>query len=142
MGTANTSRLLDYLDAPEAFSPEPSAPRRSCFQDYDLPRPPLPPYHTAVFVPAHPRYVDEVPYIVYELFGRPDGDGAMALAFTTPRKLAAALGEAQPWVATSLGVLATGMREHGVTVRLDPTVAPGVGNWTPADLAAYAQAVR
>ncbi|MGJ5891669.1 SAV_915 family protein [Streptomyces niveiscabiei] len=142
MGAANTSRLLDYLDAPAGPEPAPPAPRRSCFQDYDLPAPPLPPYHTPVFVPAHPRYADEVPYIVYELFGRPDGAGAVALAFTSPRKLAAALGEAQPWVATSLGVLATGMREHGVTVRLDPAVAPGAGNWTPADLAAYAEAVR
>ncbi|WP_416975691.1 SAV_915 family protein [Streptomyces sp. 4F14] len=139
MGAANTSRLLDYLDAPTG--PGPTPPGRSCFQDYDLPAPPLPPYHTPVFVPAHPRYADDVPYIVYELFGHADG-GTVALAFTTPRKLVAALGEAQPWVATSLGVLATGMRAHGVTVRLDPSVDPGARNWTPAGLATYAEAVR
>ncbi|QNP75690.1 hypothetical protein IAG44_10560 [Streptomyces roseirectus] len=77
--------------------------------------------------------------MVYELFAHPDA-GTVALAFTSPRHLADALGEAQPWVATSLGVLAEGMREHGVTVRLDPVVtAP---HWTPDDLAAYAGAVR
>ncbi|MET8983659.1 SAV_915 family protein [Streptomyces sp. NPDC004539] len=139
MGTANASRLLDYLEPPAGPAPEPVGLRRSCFLDYDLPAPAVPPYHTPVLVPAHPRYADGVPYIVYELFAHPDA-GTVALAFTTPRRLVEALGAAQPWVATSLGVLATGMREHGVTVRLDPSVS--APHWTPADLAAYAGAVR
>ncbi|MHC5904707.1 SAV_915 family protein [Streptomyces sp. S6] len=131
MRTVSASRLLDYLkEAPAA--PAPTAPRRSCLLDYDLP-----PLHTPVLVPAHPRYTDGAPRIVCELFAHPD-DGPVALAFTTPRKLVAALGEAQPWVATSLGALLTGLR--GVRVRLDPSAASP--HWTPADLAAYAGAVR
>ncbi|WP_030682002.1 SAV_915 family protein [Streptomyces cellulosae] len=103
-----------------------------------------------MFVPAHPRYVDttdlsgaltRVPFIEYELFEHPT-DGTVALAFTTLDRLVAALGEAQPWVATSIGPLAEGVSEHGVTVRLDPRLAPGPPNWQPADLAAYALAVR
>ncbi|MFI5674514.1 SAV_915 family protein [Streptomyces cellulosae] len=103
-----------------------------------------------MFVPAHPRYVDttdpsgaltRVPFIEYELFEHPT-DGTVALAFTTLDRLVAALGEAQPWVATSIGPLAEGVSEHGVTVRLDPLLAPGPPNWQPADLAAHALAVR
>ncbi|WP_234390595.1 SAV_915 family protein [Streptomyces sp. MMG1533] len=103
-----------------------------------------------MFVPAHPRYVDttdpsgtstRVPFIAYELFEHPT-DGTVALAFTTLDRLVAALGEAQPWVATSIGPLAEGVSERGVTVRLDPRLAPGPPNWQPAGLAAYARAVR
>jgi len=132
--TANASRLLDYLEEAPA-APVPLAPRRSRLLDYDLP--PVPPPHTPVLVPAHPRYADGAPRIVYELFTHPD-DGPVALAFTSPRRLVAALGEAQPWVATTLGALVTGLR--GVRVRLDPSVTSP--HWTPADLTAYAGAVR
>lgn len=126
------------------------------------PRPGIPAYHTPVFVPAHPRYVEtsddrdgdtsndtngdtagtptRVPFIAYELFAHPT-DGTVALAFTTLAGLVAALGEAQPWVATSLGPLAEGVGALGVTVRLDPRLAPGPPNWRPADLAAYAREV-
>lgn len=105
-----------------------------------------------MFVPAHPRHVDttyddgrpvRVPFIAYELFAHPaDVAGTVAFAFTTLEKLVAALGEAQPWVATSLGPLAEGVGERGVTVLLDPRVAPGPPNWQLADLAAYAREVR
>ncbi|QMV12508.1 hypothetical protein GJU35_25100 [Streptomyces lincolnensis] len=81
-----------------------------------------------------------MPFIAYELFAHPT-DGTVALAFTTLGRLVAALGEAQPWVATSLGPLAEGVGELGVTVRLDPRIAPGPPNWRPADLAAYAREV-
>jgi hypothetical protein len=104
-----------------------------------------------VFVPAHPRYVDtadastgaptRIPYIAYELFGHAT-DGTVALAFTTLDNLVAALGEAQPWVATSIGPLAEGMGEYGVTVLLDPTVATAQRNWQRGALAAYAREVR
>ncbi|MBX7549104.1 hypothetical protein K1Y78_13905 [Streptomyces sp. tea 10] len=82
-----------------------------------------------------------MPFIVCELFAHP-AHGTVAFAFTTPDKLVAALGEAQPWIAASLGPLAEGMDERGVTVLLDPRVAPGQANWRPEDLAAHAREVR
>lgn len=136
------SRLLDYAEAEPPVGPD--------AEGRQAPKPGVPAYHTPVLVPAHPRYVDaldpsgrptRVPFIAYELFEHPT-DGTVALAFTTPARLVAALGEAQPWVATSIGPLAEGVREHGVTVRVDPRVAPGHPNWQSADLAAYAREVR
>jgi hypothetical protein len=164
VGTPIRSRLLDYVDPdlparPAADRSSAPEPRRSRLLDYidqgdpveaaQGPRPGIPAYHTPVFVPAHPRYVDtadpagthtRVPFITYELFAHPT-DGTVALAFTTLDRLVAALGEAQPWVATSIGPLAEGVGELGVTVRLDPRIAPGPPNWQPADLAAYAREV-
>ncbi|MGW0767043.1 SAV_915 family protein [Streptomyces sp. NPDC002676] len=136
------SHLLDLVDA--------APPPRPEGDDRPAPKPGVPAYDTPVFVPAHPRSVAasdaqghpvRVPFVVYELFEHP-ADGTVALAFTTPRKLAQALGEAQPWVATPIGPLAENVRERGMTVVLDPRVAPGGHNWQPADLAAYAQEVR
>jgi hypothetical protein len=140
--TSRPSRLLDYVD--EAPPEGPAANR------LPGPKPGVPAYHTPVFVPAHPRYAVaqnaegrpvRVPLIAYELFEHPT-DGTVAFAFSTLEKLVAALGEAQPWVASSIGPLAEGMRERGFTVHLDPRVAPGHHNWQPADLAAYAQEMR
>ena len=82
-----------------------------------------------------------VPFVTYELFEHPT-DGTVALAFTTLHALVAALGEAQPWIVTSLGPLAEGVGAQGVTVHLDPRTAPGHRNWHPADLSAYAREVR
>ncbi|MEU2286435.1 SAV_915 family protein [Streptomyces sp. NPDC013178] len=170
MGAPIRSRLLDYVEAepPADAVPVSSAtpePRRSRLLDYAenvrapepparpaAPEPGVPAYHTPVFVPAHPRYVttpapsdattpSRVPFITYELFEHPT-DGTVALAFTTLHALVAALGEAQPWVVTSLGPLAEGVREQGVTVRLDPRIAAGRPNWRPADLSSYAREVR
>lgn len=164
MGEPNRSRLLEYAQGPAAA--EVPEARRSSLLDYAEatpppgpsadgrpgPRPGVPPYETPVFVPAHPRYVDttyddgrpvRVPFIAYELFAHPtDATGTVAFAFTALEKLFTALGEAQPWVATSLGPLAEGVGERGVTVLLDPRVAPGQRNWRAADLAAYAREVR
>ncbi|MGW6752578.1 SAV_915 family protein [Streptomyces sp. NPDC055006] len=161
------SRLLDYVEHAEAEPPAGAdtgpAHGRSRLLDYvggvDAgalahddgagPKPGVPAYHTAVYVPAHPRYADiadadgrpaRVPFIAYELFAHPS-DGSVALAFTTLEKLVSALGPAQPWIAASIGPLAEGMRERGARVRLDPEVAPGHHNWQPADLAAYAREV-
>ena len=162
MGEPNRSRLLDYTRGPAAAG-VPEA-RRSSLLDYAEaaprpgpaadgrpgPRPGVPPYETPVFVPAHPRYVDavdddgravRVPFVVYELFEHPAHRTA-AYAFSTVEKLVAALGEAQPWVGTSIGPLAEAMGERGGTVVLDPDVVPGQANWRPADLAAYAREVR
>ncbi|MFG2134240.1 SAV_915 family protein [Streptomyces sp. NPDC048751] len=166
MSTPIRSRLLDYLEADPPQTPAPPCPsgpepRRSPLLDYadeqpveaarpEGPKPGVPPYHTPVFVPAHPRYVEatdesgtptRVPFIAYELFEHPT-DGTVALAFTSLDRLVAALGEAQPWVVTSLGPLAEGVGGQGVTVRLNPHLAPGPPNWHPADLAAYAREVR
>ncbi|MFC4507950.1 MULTISPECIES: SAV_915 family protein [Streptomyces] len=128
MGGPQRSRLLDYIGVPAPTHAEPAVPA----------------YHTPVFVPAHPRYVVtpiHVPYVTYELFEHPT-DGTVALAFTTLGGLVAALGEAQPWVVTSLGPLAEGVRERGVRVVLDPRVdRPDRPSWQWADLAAYAREV-
>ncbi|MFG3368275.1 SAV_915 family protein [Streptomyces sp. NPDC090032] len=161
------SRLLDYAEYAEAEPPAGAdtgpAHGRSPLLDYmggvDAgalarddsagPKPGVPAYHTAVYVPAHPRYADiadadgrpaRVPFIAYELFAHPS-DGSVALAFTTLEKLVSALGPAQPWIAASIGPLAEGMRGHGARVRLDPELAPGHHNWQRADLAAYAREV-
>jgi len=166
VGEPNRSRLLDYVQAEPPGAEGPPEPRRSSLLDYAEaepripaatdgqpgPKPGVPPYETPVFVPAHPRNVDttyddgrpvRVPFIAYELFAHPtDVTGTVAFAFTTLEKLVTALGEAQPWVATSLGPLAEGVGEQGVIVLLDPRVAPGPPNWQLADLAAYAQEVR
>lgn len=161
------SRLLDFVEAepgpPGGELPQEGAlPRRSALLDLadsapapaadgrPGPRPGVPPYHTPVCVPAHPRSVAgigsdgrpaRVPFIVVELFAHPT-QGTVAFAFTSPAKLAAALGEAQPWVAGSLGPLAEEMDGRGVMVLLDPRIAPGEPNWRPEDLAALAQEVR
>jgi len=98
-----------------------------------------------------------VPFIAYELFEHPKagtgtrtgtedatgaGTEAVVFAFTTRDRLVAALGEAQPWVATSIGPLAEAVGAYDATVLLDPRVAPGRHNWQPDDLAAYAREVR
>lgn len=135
------SALLDLVDA--------APPPRSATDDRPGPRPGVPAYHTPVCVPAHPRSVVDtgadgrparLVFVVFELFDHPS-QGTVALAFTTPEKLVDALGTAQPWVATSLGPLAEGVREQGVTVLLDPRATPAEPTWQPEDLAAYAQGV-
>ncbi|WP_329414213.1 hypothetical protein OG802_26160 [Streptomyces sp. NBC_00704] len=149
------SRLLDYAGPADADADAEAA--RSAPKG---PQPGVPAYHTPVFVPAHPRYADvtgpdgrpaRTPFIAYELFAHPAaatetvttaGTGAVAFAFTTRERLVAALGEAQPWVATSIGPLAEAVAAHDGTVLLDPHVAPGHHNWRPDDLAAYAREVR
>nr|WP_253268007.1 SAV_915 family protein [Streptomyces asoensis] len=136
------SRILEYVEADAAVEPEP--PVRPG------PRPGVPAYHATVFVPAHPRHTPTtdptgapalIPLITYELFEHPT-DGTVALAFTALDGLVAALGEAQPWAATSLGPLAEVVGELGVTVHVDPWIAPGRHNWQPADLAAFAREAR
>ncbi|MET8723910.1 MULTISPECIES: SAV_915 family protein [Streptomyces] len=163
------SRLLDFVGTEPAppgadLSPQAPQPRRSRLldlaesapppppagDDRPGPKPGVPPYQTPVCVPAHPRSVlgtgtkgraARVPFIMIELFEHPS-HGTVAFAFTTPAKLAEALGEAQPWVAGSLGPLAESMDEQGVTVLLDPRIAPEEPNWRPEDLAALAREVR
>ncbi|MER6559896.1 hypothetical protein ABT300_19610 [Streptomyces sp. NPDC001027] len=151
------SRLLEYVETASSTATRPASPGA---------RPGVPAYHTPVFVPAHPRYAEvtdadgrpaRVPFITYELFERPaagtgteSGPGAeaatvtgtVAFAFTTRDRLVAALGDAQPWVATSIGPLAEAVGAYDATVLLDPRIAPGRHNWQPDDLAAYAREVR
>ncbi|MDQ0686630.1 hypothetical protein QFZ56_005593 [Streptomyces achromogenes] len=150
------SRLLEYAEAATG-----TGATRPAFPG---PKPGVPAYHTPVFVPAHPRYADvtdadgrpvRMPFIAYELFQHPTtetgtgtedttgtGTGTAAFAFTTRDRLVAALGEAQPWVATSIGPLAEAVGAYDATVLLDPRVAPGRHNWQPDDLAAYARETR
>ncbi|MFI9804686.1 SAV_915 family protein [Streptomyces sp. NPDC052301] len=167
MGAPIRSRLSDLVepDPPGRDVPKPAGqPHRSALHDLVQaappprpaaddgpgPRPGVPAYHTPVCVPAHPRSVAStgrggrparVPFVMFELFEHP-AHGTVAFAFTTPRKLADALGEAQPWVAASLGPLVEGVREQGVTVLLDPQARPDEPHWRPAQLAAYAREVR
>ncbi|MEU1400892.1 SAV_915 family protein [Streptomyces sp. NPDC005728] len=165
MGAPIRSRISDFVEPGGLPEPEPAAePRRSRLRDLveaappaqpdadgrPGPRPGVPAYGTPVLVPAHPRSVGttgtqggpaRVPFVVLELFEHP-AHGTVVFAFSTPQRLADALGEAQPWVAASIGPLAESVREQGVTVLLDPSVPPGRHNWRPADLVAYAQEVR
>ncbi|MER6468452.1 SAV_915 family protein [Streptomyces collinus] len=165
MGAPIRSRLLDFVEQDPPGRPVPGRePPRSQLldlvaaapppdagaDDRARPRPGVPAYHTPVCVPAHPRSVAgtgtdgrpaRVPFIVLELFEHPE-HGAVAFAFSTPRKLADALGEAQPWVAASLGPLAENVAGQGVRVLLDPAPAPGEPHWRPSDVAAYAREVR
>ncbi|MEU6770807.1 SAV_915 family protein [Streptomyces sp. NPDC046759] len=169
VGAPIRSRLLDFVEPapPEADVPGPNQgpdTRRSTLldlvetapppnpaeDDRPRPKPGVPAYHTPVFVPAHQRSVAgtgtngrpaRVPFILCELYAHP-AHRTVAFAFTTLGKLVEALGEAQPWVAASIGPLAEAMDEQGVTVLLDPRVAPGEANWRPEDLAAYAREVR
>lgn len=167
MGAPIRSRLLDFAepDPPGTGLPqhtprslrsalrdlvEAAPPPRTATDDRPGPKPGVPAYHTPVCVPAHPRSVTgtgsdgrpaRVPFVALELFQHP-AHGTVAFAFTSPARLVQALGESQPWVAASLGPLAEGVREQGVTVLLDPRVAPGEPNWRPADLAAHAREVR
>ncbi|MEV5797851.1 SAV_915 family protein [Streptomyces collinus] len=165
MGAPIRSRLLDFVEPDPPGQPVPGQePPRSQLLDLVAaapppdagadgrarPRPGVPGYHTPVCVPAHPRSVAgtgtdgrpaRVPFIVLELFEHAE-HGAVAFAFSTPRKLADALGEAQPWVAASLGPLAENVAEQGVPVLLDPALTPGEPHWRPSDVAAYAREVR
>lgn len=137
VGAPKRSRLSDYVEPDPAAPSKPAPePQRSRLLDFVAEAPPgrmdadnrpgskpgIPAYHTPVFVPAHPRSVVKtgaegrlarVPFIVYELFAHPT-HGTVAFAFTTLEKLVEALGEAQPWVATSIGPLSEGVREQGV----------------------------
>jgi hypothetical protein len=141
-GNAPRSALRDYVDS--------EGPLQTLPDGRPGPKPGVPPYHTPVVVPAHPRSVAalaedgrrvRVPFVACELFAHSTA-GTVAFAFTTPGRLAAELGEAQPWIASSIGPFAEAMAEQGVTVLLDPQLAPGSQNWRPEDLSAYAQEVR
>ncbi|MFF7335112.1 SAV_915 family protein [Streptomyces sp. NPDC008150] len=144
------SRLLDYAEATPAGNAEMEQTSPVGAGTPADRRPPAPAYSMPVCVPAHPRYVDivgaagqpdRVAVVTVELFGHPAGD-TVVFAFSSPSKLAAALGPVQPWIAASIGPLTESVGERGIRVLLDPRVAPGPPNWLPADLAAYAEAVR
>ncbi|MFI6052373.1 SAV_915 family protein [Streptomyces violascens] len=96
----------------------------------------VPPYHTPVFIPAHPRYPGggAAPHVDYELFKGPSGP-PVPVAFTSLRGLVEALGQAQPWVAVSLGPFAEAMQRARLPkVRLDPVVGPDGSRWRAEDL--------
>ncbi len=83
----------------------------------------------------------EAPLIAFELLQHPSGP-AVPVAFTTLEKLVAALGPAQPWLASSIGPFTEAMRDAGLPmVHLDPVIEPGHHNWTPQDLEEYARKV-
>ncbi|MFI5796482.1 hypothetical protein [Streptomyces sp. NPDC051677] len=163
------SRLLEYAEAAGTEATQPAHPGpKPGVPAYHTPVfvPAHPRYADVTDADGRPA---RVPFIAYELFEHPTagtsphtgtgsgtktgdgtgtqagsgaGTGAVAFAFTTRARLVAALGEAQPWVATSIGPLAEAVAEHDVMVLLDPRIAPGHHNWQPDDLAAYAREVR
>lgn len=108
-------------------------------------KPPLPP-DTRVFVPAHPRHPADPsrrPEIGFELLGRQDGSRPVPVAFTDVRKLVAALGDAQPWIAVPVRWFVELMRDSGFgRTYLDPEVEPGTPTWSADAVKAYAEAVR
>ena len=102
----------------------------------DAARAGVPPYHTQVFVPAHPRYPGggAAPRVDVELLRSPTGP-PVPVAFTSLTRLVEALGDAQPWIAVSLGPFAETMRDARLPqVRLDPTVDGEGHHWDAADL--------
>ncbi|WP_328308925.1 hypothetical protein OG432_07325 [Streptomyces sp. NBC_00442] len=120
MGEQSVSRLLDLVG---------DVPAQGAQQG-------VPPYHTPVFIPAHPRYPGggAAPCVDYELLARPSGP-PVPVAFTSLHGLVDALGPAQPWVAVSLGPFTETMRQSKLPrVWLDPVVAPGGRRWRAEDL--------
>jgi hypothetical protein len=94
-------------------------------------RPVLP---DVVVAPAHPAH--ERTEIVFEV--RPGADGTDVLpVFSTVRKLVAAFGPAQPWLALPLRSVRELAGAGGVRqVVLDPVVTPGAWRWQYSDLEA------
>ncbi|MEU9099369.1 SAV_915 family protein [Streptomyces sp. NPDC048361] len=120
MGDQPVSRLLALIG---------DAPAQSAQQG-------VPPYHTPVFVPAHPRYPGggAAPCVDYELLAGSSGP-PVPVAFTSLRGLVEALGPAQPWVAVPLGPFTEAMRQAKLPkVRLDPAVGAGGRRWRVEDL--------
>ncbi|WP_329455342.1 SAV_915 family protein [Streptomyces sp. NBC_01497] len=95
----------------------------------------VPPYATRVFVPAHPRPGRDGPPVVdFELLACAAGP-PVPVAFTTLAGLVAALGDAQPWIAVTLGPYAEAMRDAGLpALRLDPAVRAEARTWRAQDL--------
>ncbi|WP_079172963.1 SAV_915 family protein [Streptomyces monashensis] len=110
----------------------------------ERPKAPIEP-DTEVLVPAHPRYAADPgrrPEIGFELLQGADGN-PVAVAFTSPAKLVAALGDAQPWVAVPVGWFARAMHDNGLgPVRVDPQLPPGVRVWSAEDVRTYTEAVQ
>ncbi|MFD9796080.1 SAV_915 family protein [Streptomyces sp. NPDC059070] len=120
MAEPNASRILGIVGVDAAKSAQPG----------------VPPYHTPVFVPAHPRYPADgsAPHVDFELLRPPSGP-PVPVAFSTLPKLVGALGPMQPWIALSLGPFTEAMREARLPkVRLDPEVAQGGRRWRAEDL--------
>ena len=72
--------------------------------------------------------------MIFEVRHLADGGRALPV-FTTVRRLVAALGQQQPWVALPLEkvrLIAGGAGVHRVV--LDPGAEPGAWRWQPADL--------
>ena len=82
---------------------------------------------------VRPGRNDDVIFEVREL----PGGGRVMPVFTTARRLAAALGPYQPWVALPLRNIQEIMGSAGVhSVVLDPQVQPGAWRWQAVDLQA------
>jgi SseB protein N-terminal domain len=100
---------------------------------------PVPP--DIVIAPAHPA-PHEPAEVVFEL--RSGGEGRNVLpVFSSVRRLVAAFGPAQPWLALPLRTVrelaaAGGIRE----VVLDPEVAPGAWRWQYSDLETLQQSLE
>jgi hypothetical protein len=86
-----------------------------------------------VFVPAHPRVADYGKDIGIELRGTDRGD-LVGIAFSTLRRLVAALGDYQPWVVMERDRFTAFVGAAGAPfVCLDPALQM-VQRWSAADV--------
>jgi hypothetical protein len=82
-----------------------------------------------LFIPARPWPLDGVRQVAIETRQVASGE-YVALAFTTPGKLASQLGESQPWVAMRAGDVEAELGAHGISrVLVDPGLPQDQGFW-------------
>lgn len=99
-----------------------------------LPAPP-----EIVIIPAHPDHGGSE--ISFEVREGPSGMNVIPV-FSSVRRLVAAFGEAQPWVAMPLWRVRELAADGGVPeVLLDPAVLPGAWRWSFRDLETLEQAL-
>ncbi|HEY5988497.1 MAG TPA: SAV_915 family protein [Streptosporangiaceae bacterium] len=122
----------DGNPASEGLGGSPPAP----WQPSGVPAPEALALPEIVIVPAHPVGDGAGKDIVFEL--REGADAAPVLpVFSSVRRLAEALGGAQPWVALPLRKVRELAAAGQVrTVMLDPEVQPGAWRWGHGDLEA------
>jgi hypothetical protein len=94
---------------------------------------------TVVFVAAfpiaaHPRAGEGKQEVAFETCELKSGEHA-AMAFTSTKKLAEALGQWQPWIALQLGLVRQVVGASGLSqVAVDPVLPAGARRWSEADI--------
>jgi hypothetical protein len=99
------------------------------------------PHTGLVFVPAHPDVRPGQRNVMFETRRREDGT-AVAVAYTSQRRLVDACGRAQPWVCLPLAQLESIMSAAGIaTIEVDPEHGSDL-SWDEDGLAAVVAALR